>query len=289
MEAKEIREKSIVEYLSSLGIKPVRETGFSYVYMSPFRGESFPSFHVRKKNGKWKDFGNDLGGNIIDLVMSLKNVDFKEAMNILGNDQVISLPEYEKPIKPPTEGIQIVSVNEIHSESLIQYVESRGMPIDLCRRHCSQIEFRFPHGKRPGRINSAIGFKNDSGGWELRSSFWKVSNSPKDIKTIKGVENTTMIFEGFFDLLSAYVFFKKEKFKSDVIVLNSLGYITTLIPILKEADNNFLFIDNGKAANEKIEKLREEGVNLEDCRHYFSGHGDMNEFLVANNCGINKK
>ena len=31
----------------------------------------------------------------------------------------------------------------------------------------------------------ALGFKNDSGGYELRNEFFKGSNSPKDVTTFK--------------------------------------------------------------------------------------------------------
>jgi len=282
MEIEKIKEKDIYSYLSSLGIKPIRETPHSYLYYSPFRKELNPSFHVLKAKNVFNDYGSEDFGTIIDLVMGLKNVDFKEAVQILSNGEVISVPEYEKPTKPPKAGIEIVSVNDIHSQSLIDYVEGRGIPIDLARRHTSQIEFRFPHGKAPGRIHSAVGFETDSGGYEMRSNFWKISNSPKNVKTIKGTENSFMIFEGFFDLLSAYVYFKREKFKSTIIVLNSLSFINSLVPILKDADITYLFIDHGKAANERIDMLREEEVPFEDCRHYFGECDDFNEFLV--NC-----
>ena len=282
MEIEDIVKKDIREYLSSLGLEPQRETPFGYMYLSPFRNENVPSFQVKKSKNKWNDYGNDKHGDIIDLVMELQGVDIKEAIHILSNGETVLLPEYEKPTTPPKKGIEIVSKNDIHSQSLIDYVEGRGIPIDLARRHTSQIEFRFPHGKAPGRIHSAVGFETDSGGYEMRSNFWKISNSPKNVKTIKGTENSFMIFEGFFDLLSAYVYFKREKFKSTIIVLNSLSFINSLVPILKDADITYLFIDHGKAANERIDMLREEEVPFEDCRHYFGECDDFNEFLV--NC-----
>ena len=282
MDIDEIKKRDLREYLATFGLKPIRETSFNYVYYSPFRAEKVPSFLVRKSKNRWIDFGNEKGGTIIDFVMESKNVGFSEAVNILKRGSIFSLPEYEKPTNPPTKGIEIVSVNELHSDNLLAYLEKRCIPLSLARLYLKQIEFRFPHGKRPGRIYSAIGFKNDSGGYELRSSFFKVSNSPKMITTIHGDESRYYVFEGFMDFLSALVYFKKEKLKFTTIVLNSLGFITTLIPILKEAETNLLFIDYGKAADEKIAILRKEGVPLEDCRYHFAGYGDFNEFLVAN-------
>jgi hypothetical protein len=47
-----------------------------------------------------------------------------------------------------------------------------------------------------------LGFKNDSGGYELRSEFFKGSNSPKDITAFKNRGKKVAAFEGFFDFLS---------------------------------------------------------------------------------------
>jgi len=281
MELEKIKQKDIKEYLSSLGIQPCRESGQCHIYYSPFREEVEPSFYLWKNDNRWRDFGNGEHGDIINLVKELRGVNFKEALRILTEGENIVIPKFKKPTRPPKQGIEILSVNPISNNNLIGYLSSREIPVDLARIYCSQIEWRFPSGKRPGMIYTGVGFGNDSGGWELRNSFFKVSNSPKNVTTIPGEKNKNMIFEGFIDFLSALVWFKKEKFTPSVIVLNSLGYITTLIPFLKEVETNYLFIDNGKAANEKIVALREAEVPMEDCRYFLDGYEDFNDMLVA--------
>lgn len=47
-----------------------------------------------------------------------------------------------------------------------------------------------------------IGFKNDSGGYEIRNPYIKTSSAPKDIKTITNNAKEAVVFEGFFDFLS---------------------------------------------------------------------------------------
>jgi len=283
MELEKIAQKDIREYLSSLGINPCRETGMSYVYLSPFRSETVPSFFLWKKNNKWKDFGLDRWGDIIDLVMELHGVDIKEALKILSNGSAIDIPLFEKPEFIPKSGIEIMSVNDISKKEIIEYIQSRAISISLAKIYCRQIEFRFPYGKRPGRMYTGVGMISDSGGIEIRNSFFKVSNSPKNVTTFHGDKKKNILFEGFFDFLSALMWFKKEKFDETVIVLNSLGYLTTLIPLLRDATSNLLYIDDGNAANEKIVRLREAGVPYEDARGVFRGFGDFNEFLVAKN------
>ena len=144
MEFEEISEKDIQEYLSSIGINPCRENGRSYVYYSPFRAESEPSFYVWKKNNRWKDFGNDKWGNILDLVRELYGVGLMRAASILTKGEGVDLPKFEKPTKPPKKGIDIVSVNIIAHEDMIAYLRSRYIEPDLARLFCKQIEFRFP-------------------------------------------------------------------------------------------------------------------------------------------------
>lgn len=288
MEAKEVREKSLIEYLANMGIQPVRSTSRSSVFYSPFRDEDFPSFHVYPDN-HFNDYGNGAGGSIIDFVMELKKCDFPTAMKILEHGRIIDLPDYDKKPRVVKPGIEIVSVNDIHSEHLISYLKERCIPMELASLWLRQIEFRFPEGKAPGTIHSALGFKNDSNAYELRSARWKVSNSPKNVTTIIGsmaypvFERTIFLFEGFFDFLSALTHGEIEKFPGKTIILNSLGFIHSILPILKDAGRVHLYIDTGKAANEKIEMMKAEGVDIDDRRGVFVPYGDYNEFLMGKN------
>ena len=283
MEAAEIREKSIVEYLSSLGIKPVREIGRSFVFYSPWRKEVEPSLHVFKNNGKFKDFGSGEAGNIIDFVMRLDNTDFKGAMKILKNGSAIHLPEFERPSKPLKKGVEVISANEIVSEDILTYTDTRCIPRHLIQKYCKQLSFRFPMGKRPGRIYTACGFPTNSGSFEIRSSFFKISTSPKSVSTFHGNPKRYAIYEGFMDFLSALTYFEKESFEETVIVLNSLAFISTLIPFLQDAESVNLYLDEGLPVEQKIVALTEANVPLRDCRGVFSPAQDFNEFLCSLN------
>ena len=54
--------------------------------------------------------------------------------------------------------------------------------------------------KRPRLF--AVGFRNDAGGWELRSARFKGGSSPKHITTIDNRSDTVIAFEGFMDFLA---------------------------------------------------------------------------------------
>ncbi len=54
-QAKQIR---IEDYLSRIGIKPIKERGQNLWYKSPFRNENEPSFKVNRDINQWHDFGS---------------------------------------------------------------------------------------------------------------------------------------------------------------------------------------------------------------------------------------
>jgi hypothetical protein len=220
--------------------------------------------------------------------MRLEGTDFKGAMKILRNGNAVKLPEFEKPKKPLKKGIEIVSCNDIISEDIFSYTDTRCISRHLIKQYCKQVSFRFPMGKRPGRIYTSCGFPTDSGSFELRDSFFKVSSSPKSISTIKGDKSRYILFEGFMDFLSALVYFEKDKFDETVIVLNSLSFIGGLVAFLESLESVDLYLDRDKPADEKIKALQGSKMNYIDKRFLFSPFSDFNEFLVAKNCGGGK-
>ncbi len=70
-EAKQIR---IVDYLASIGFRPVKVRGMSHWYLAPYRNEKTPSFKVNDYRNEWYDFGTGKGGDIISLCQLLYRV-----------------------------------------------------------------------------------------------------------------------------------------------------------------------------------------------------------------------
>lgn len=129
----------------------------------------------------------------------------------------------------------------------------------------------------------AVGFQNDSGGYELRNSWFKGSSSPKDVSYIHNDSNKLYVVEGFMDFLSI------EQLKSktpafgtdaDVLVLNSLSFLKRSHSVIKEHES-FLFLDNDQAGTSAKTNLHHEHIPFMDCSAFYSAHKDVNEFLVA--------
>ncbi|MFR9634025.1 MAG: CHC2 zinc finger domain-containing protein [Rikenellaceae bacterium] len=119
---KNIKDISIREYLAGRGITPKRETAHSGYYLSPLRSESTPSFHVSYDKNLWHDFGADLGGSIIDLVMQLDNCSVAEAYRKLeGSDTLVPIERPTQVYKPKESPIKVVEVLPLSHPKLIVY------------------------------------------------------------------------------------------------------------------------------------------------------------------------
>lgn len=70
----------IDEWLASFSIYPERESNDKKWYKSPLRNERTASFVVDINTNRWRDFGTNVGGSIIDLVQHMLGVDYRETL-----------------------------------------------------------------------------------------------------------------------------------------------------------------------------------------------------------------
>ena len=79
----EIRATPIEEVAENLGIGIVR-----HMALCPFHNDKHPSLHFDLKKNRYKCFACGASGNVIDLVMRYNNMEFKEAINWIGNKEM---------------------------------------------------------------------------------------------------------------------------------------------------------------------------------------------------------
>jgi hypothetical protein len=100
-----------------------------------------------------------------------------------------------------------------------------------------------------GKKHTVIGFQNNSGGYELRSDYFKGSSSPKDVTLINQNSNKISVFEGFFSFLSFQSFHQgKAQQSTNFLVLNSLAFFEKSRSVMEKYDYNerlFLVKKNG--------------------------------------------
>lgn len=279
----QIKRLSIREYLSRRGIQPARENARCGFYLSPLRSEHTPSFKVDYARNLWYDFGTSEGGSIIDLVMRLENYDCPEAIRRLQDGETgQGIPGFLSPgtarqNTAPVSVLRILSDVPLHHPALVSYLNSREINPATASAYCREV--RYTVG---GREFFAIGFRNDAGGWELRSERFKGSSSPKHITTFDNHADTCIAFEGFMDFLSYLTLKKAEQLRIDAVVLNSVVNLPKALPFLERHRTVHIFFDNddaGRRATIQVQQLAP-AVEVID-QSFFRNYKDVNEYLQA--------
>jgi DNA primase len=290
MNAKQLKESiRIKDFLAYNGYKPIKDNGIDLFYLSPLRIEKTASFKVNDNLNFWFDFGLATGGNIIDLVCKMKNTDFKGAIKLL-NENYFSISQatttfaIEK--KNDTSGHSkrkdtIQSVKDITNENLIRYIKSRNINIDIAKKFCNEVH--YSHNEKN---YYAVGFKNNLGGFELRTKIFDY-----EVKRCLGSKYFTLIkaeimnpgilfiFEGFFDFLSWLTINRTIKAPQSLI-LNSTVNIDKATDIIKNSESVILFLDNDETGREAVKKIKALNTVCEDKSFIYSEYKDLNGFLM---------
>jgi DNA primase len=270
--------KDLIAYMATLGYEPETDTGSMAIYYSPFRAEGKASFVVHKRKNTFMDFGDRaVKGDVIDFVMQHEKVNLPKALDIILNGEAVSAHTFDRE-KNNNPAIVIRRVGTIISPELIVYLSQRKISPLIAQKYLKEVMFRFPYGKFPEKDYVALGFQTDSGGYEIRSRFFKICSPPKSITTLKGKSSDVVLYEGFMDFLSHQTKYGDLGSKT-VIVLNTLSFLPAVIPTLK-GRKVYSYIDKDKAGDDATELMREEGVGVVDCRINFIGYKDINDQLT---------
>jgi len=289
----DLKNISIRLFLARRGIQPKYERNGYGMYLSPLRDEHTPSFKVDYVQNLWYDFGLGEGGTLLTLVMRLERCDSREAIRRLQNGEkrnagvALSPDIYERPIaggassagRPAAvPALRILSDAPLRHPALVGYLASRGIVPSVAAAFCREVRYEVN-----GRAFFAVGFRNDAGGWELRSERFKGGSSPKHITTFDNRSDTVIAFEGFMDFL-AYLSLKHPgRLRIDAAVLNSVVNLPKAVPFISRHPVIHAFFDNDEAGRKATADLirlcpRSEVI---DQRHFYRGHKDVNDYLIA--------
>ncbi|WP_228373905.1 toprim domain-containing protein [Epilithonimonas tenax] len=178
-------------------------------------------------------------------------------------------------IENGSKNYEIIEVKEIQHPALMEYLKTRKVENQL--EFLQEIHYRINDKNYFG-----IGFKNDSGGYEIRNKYSKICLGKKDVSTIKNRSENVNIFEGFFDFLSFKNIEKSlENESSDYVILNSVSMVSKIKNSLKNYEKIDLYFDNDEAGNRAVEMLKNEMENVEDCRELYSDFKDLNEWAMS--------
>jgi DNA primase len=272
---------SIVSLLRSEGCEPVKQSASELVYRSPLRIESTPSFYVNPARNCFKDFGNDEHrGDSITLAALLWQTDFKSTVERLLNFDGTLPASFSFSgfiergnLKP---GIEILSAKPITKPALEQYVSNRAISPKLAQSYLQEVTYLIT-----GRQYYAVGFKNDSGGYELRNGLGFKGKTGNGITTIDKGTKAISIFEGFFDFLSALRYFEKDQPSLTTIILNTTNNLKQVFSHIGRHSVVNCFLDNDVAGLRSVEKIKEHSSLVRNhSQLLYPNHKDFNEFLT---------
>ena len=270
---------SIKQYLEYKGIYPAKNREYYGLYLSPFRDDSNPSLKVDYQKDLWYDFGANEGGSIVDLIMKMEGYSLAEALKKLDDSFSFHWKTSILPTKRESE-IKIQNIVPLTHPALLGYLKERNVNINIAKRYCSEIHYCISSKKY-----FAIGFPNDSEGWELRNRDFKGCISPKNISTIDNDSDYVMVFEGFMDFLS-YLSLKQSPSPTIcTAVLNSTAIHSKAIPFLQSHKTVYVFLDNDESGRKTLNSLREQLVSCEviDQSVFYRNYKDLNEYWQEKN------
>lgn len=291
MQAKEARQIPITSILDKLGYQPVSQHkgGQQLRYPNPFREERTPSFDVNVLDNTFYDFGTGQGGKgAIDFTMQLIGTkDLAKALSWLreGNYssyKPASLPLFEQ--AGNTSQIEINAVKPMTRTSLKNYLrDERKLDTSLTNQFVQEVHYM--NGQKGPFF--AIGFANDSEGYELRTKGFKGS-SGKDITYLAAHPDQpakrVQVFEGFMDFLSFITLTGVRTLKDDVLVLNGTAMAERASAKLKMGnyDKIFTWMDQGVGAERVTQQLMQEfPQKIISMNGLYEGYKDLNAYLVA--------
>ena len=290
-----IKRYPIVEYLERKGVKPVRRIAAYALYCSPLREETHPSFKVDTEKNLWIDYAEGRGGSLIDLCMRMEGCTLSEAIRRLGqnapdNSTYSSLNDFvsnnSQPVMAVNGARRLIEISDTLPPYFQEYLTKvRCIDLEKAKAFLKCISYEVR-----GRRYQAIGFANQSGGYELRDNgTFKGAIAPKDITLIVTDKQTehaidkplpVCVFEGFMDFLSFLSM--KEEIASHCLVMNSVSNVARTIRYLNDHNLTHIrtFLDNDDAGRRTVQEFVKVGFKVEDMSVHYKGFKDLNEFHV---------
>ncbi len=274
LSCEQAKQIDMVDYLASLGYYPSKIKREDYWYLSPLREERTASFKINRKQNVWYDHGLGKGGNLVDFAVLYHNCSVKDFLGKL--DSGLSFHQRTNlPLIPEESPIKIISEKDLVSLSLLNYIKQRRIAEHVARKYCREIIFTL-HSK----TYSAIGFKNNEEGFELRNPWFKGSSSPKSITSFENGAKDLSVFEGFFNFLSYQTIHQNQPIApSNFLVLNSISFFEKSRALMERHEDIRLFLDRDKTGQNCLSQALSWSKKYRDESNLYKGYNDMNDWM----------
>ena len=284
MNCEQANQMELVDYLLSLGFSPAKIDCENYFYCSPLRQERTASFKVNRTKNIWYDHGEGKGGTLVDFACTYFRCGLTQALQKISENvtqKTLFLHQQNAAgfiHEPEENSIKILSVSSPITDMVLnRYLKQRNIPRLVANEFCKEVLYQT------GDITyTAIGFKNNSGGYELRSEYFKGSSSPKYVTYLDNKANNITCFEGFFDFLTYQAIHHNQELpKTNILVLNSLSFFNRSLLLMEKHERVHLYLDNDSAGKKCVEQALERSRKISDESGLYKGYKDLNEWSVS--------
>lgn len=172
----------------------VKSAGTNYKALCPFHREKTPSFMINPQKQIYKCFGCGEGGNVINFVMKIENIDFIEAVKLLAQRANIPLQDMNMTDKEKMELQQRLELYEINKEA------ARFFYLNLKKNGNNAKEYLIKRGLTPEIIRS-FGLGYSSNEWDALLKHLKLAGYKEDTMLKSGLiipkKDKTQYFDRF--------------------------------------------------------------------------------------------
>jgi hypothetical protein len=275
MNCKQANAVPIGIILDSFSLFPSKQNRKSAFYFALDREERTPSLLVDYSNNTAFDFGTGKKYDVISIVQLIKRCSVAEALSFISLNnfsQTLPAPAFE--VLADTNSVSAVTA--VKHPALLNYLTKRKLNSEageLVEIHYSDF----------GKTFFCVGFKNDSGGYEISNALkFKRCLGRKDITSICNAQSVLRMFESWSDYLSFKVINNGSNYgDADYVILNSVSMIQRFARNPMGYASVELFLDNDDAGDRATELLKQQFTKAQDQRFLYADHKDLNEFLKS--------
>lgn len=236
-------------------------------FISPFREEQTASFVVNQDDNTYKDWGTGESGNVVDYMVRYYCCSVQYALSLLDSfDLSSSFIKQKKEHtqlskKEDQDRYEILAIIKVQNPNLIKYLNRRKIH-ERYWKYLVEVHFKLKD-----KVYYAVGFENDSQGYELSWEYWnkakqgfvrnKMCLIAKDVAHIKNCSSSVVILESWSDFVSLLSLYPKMELKNDFIIMNSVCTKDKVIEILDRISFETIYVgtDNDAAGMEIMTQL----------------------------------
>lgn len=292
-------EISLLDVLHKQGLKELYSRNnkgkICHWFISPFRKERTASFVVNEDDNTYKDWGTGESGNVVDYMVRYYRCSVQQALSLLDSFDLPSsfvkqkIEHNQLSKQEDQDRYEILAIKKIQNPNLIKYLNRRKIHEQYWKY------LREVHFKLNDKVYYAVGFENDSQGYELNWEYWnkakqgfvrnKMCLITKDITHIKNRSSSVVILESWSDYLSLLSLYPKMELINDFIIMNSVSTKLKMFEVLSEYsatyDTLYASTDNDPAGMEILTQLMNKYPDkVIPLNGFYKDYKDIGDYLL---------